>query len=129
LQVLHNDEQFDYCVDVTALHYPQREKKEFDLIWILYSYARNERIRVKTQIADWREHSKLCSYVAGGELAGTRSLRHVWPSSLTDIRHETDSAARIVFWTGNTLRKDYGICSQTRVGAAESVSCLDVRQT
>jgi NADH-quinone oxidoreductase subunit C len=52
LQVLHNDEQFDYCVDVTALHYPQREKKEFDVIWILYSYARNERIRVKTQIGD-----------------------------------------------------------------------------
>src|SRR5208282_5926395 len=51
LQVLCHEEQFDYCVDVTAVHYPQREK-QFDVIWVLYSFARNERIRVKTQIAD-----------------------------------------------------------------------------
>src|SRR5206468_6632482 len=51
LQVLRDQEQFDYCVDVTAVHYPQREK-QFDLIWILYSFTRNERIRVKTMIAD-----------------------------------------------------------------------------
>src|SRR4029077_6047297 len=34
LQVLRDQEQFDYCVDVTAVHYPQREK-QFDVIWIL----------------------------------------------------------------------------------------------
>src|SRR5207302_8007441 len=51
LQVLRNDEQFDYCVDITAAHYPKREK-QFDLIWVLYSFPRNERIRVKKQIAD-----------------------------------------------------------------------------
>ena len=36
LQVLRDQEEFDYCVDVTALHYPEREK-QFDVIWILYS--------------------------------------------------------------------------------------------
>ena len=51
LQVLRNEEQFDYCVDITAVHYPKREK-QFDVVWVLYSFARNERIRVKTQIAD-----------------------------------------------------------------------------
>src|SRR5215467_6172374 len=51
LQILHDEEQFDYCVDITALHYPDREK-QFDLVWILYSFARNERIRVKTMIAE-----------------------------------------------------------------------------
>jgi len=51
LRRLREDEQFDYCVDVTAAHYPKREK-QFDVIWILYSFARNERMRVKTQIAD-----------------------------------------------------------------------------
>src|ERR1700693_2321407 len=51
LQVLHNEEQFDYCVDITAVHYPTREK-QFDIVWVLYSFARNERIRVKTQIPD-----------------------------------------------------------------------------
>src|SRR6202007_985408 len=51
LQILRNDEQFDYCVDITAVHYPQREK-QFDVVWVLYSFPRNERIRVKTLIAD-----------------------------------------------------------------------------
>jgi len=51
LQILRDREQFDYCVDFTAVHYPEREK-QFDLIWILYSFARNERIRVKALIAD-----------------------------------------------------------------------------
>src|SRR5689334_14389706 len=50
LQILRDREQFDYCVDITAVHYPEREK-QFDLIWILYSFQRNERIRVKTMIA------------------------------------------------------------------------------
>src|SRR6202161_3089965 len=50
LQVLHNEEQFDYCVDITAVHYPKRDK-QFDVIWILYSFARNERIRVTARIA------------------------------------------------------------------------------
>src|SRR5437660_12858962 len=27
LQVLRDQEQYDYCVDVTAVHYPQREKQ------------------------------------------------------------------------------------------------------
>src|SRR5580700_11329005 len=45
LQVLRNEEQFDYCVDITAVHYPTREK-QFDVVWVLYSFPRNERIRV-----------------------------------------------------------------------------------
>ena len=51
LQLLRNEEQFDYCVDITAVHYPKRDK-QFDVVWILYSFSRNERVRVKTQIAD-----------------------------------------------------------------------------
>ena len=51
LKLLRDEEQFDYCVDITAVHYPKREK-QFDVVWILYSFPRNERIRVKTQIAD-----------------------------------------------------------------------------
>ena len=51
LQILRDGEQFDYCVDITAVHYPEREK-QFDLLWILYSFSKNERIRVKIMIAD-----------------------------------------------------------------------------
>ncbi|HVI08805.1 MAG TPA: NADH-quinone oxidoreductase subunit C [Candidatus Binatia bacterium] len=51
LQILRDEEKFDYCEDVTAVHYPQREK-QFDVVWVLYAFSRNERIRVKTQIKD-----------------------------------------------------------------------------
>jgi hypothetical protein len=37
LQILRNEEQFDYCVDITAVHYPKREK-QFDVVWVLYSF-------------------------------------------------------------------------------------------
>ena len=32
LQLLREDEGFDYCVDITAVHYPKREE-QFDLVW------------------------------------------------------------------------------------------------
>jgi NADH-quinone oxidoreductase subunit C len=51
LRLLRDEEQFDYCVDITAVHYPKRER-QFDVLWILYSFPRNGRLRVKTQIAD-----------------------------------------------------------------------------
>ena len=41
LKLLRDDEQFDYCVDITAAHYPKREK-QFDVFWILYSFPRNQ---------------------------------------------------------------------------------------
>ncbi len=73
LQTLRDEEQFAYCVDVTALHYPEREKP-FEVIWILYSFVTNERIRVKTSIADGAMRAQFCFYLAGGELARARSL-------------------------------------------------------
>ena len=51
LQLLRDEEQFDYCFDITAVHYPKRER-QFDIVWILYSFELNERVRVKTQIAE-----------------------------------------------------------------------------
>jgi NADH-quinone oxidoreductase subunit C len=51
LEFLKLEKDFDYLVDVTAVHYPKREQ-QFDLVYILYSFPRNERIRLKTLIAD-----------------------------------------------------------------------------
>ena len=51
LQVLRDQEKFDYCVDITAVHYPDREK-QFEVVWILYSFPHNERIRVKASYAE-----------------------------------------------------------------------------
>jgi NADH-quinone oxidoreductase subunit C len=109
LQVLRNDEQFDYCVDITAAHYPKREK-QFDVIWVLYSFARNERIRVKIQIAD-------------GDTVP--SSVPIWPAANWLEREVYDmfgikfdghpDMKRILLpdgWKGHPLRKDYGILQQ-----------------
>lgn len=49
LLTLKDEFGFDYLVDVTAVHWPKREQT-FDVIYVLYSFARNERIRIKLQI-------------------------------------------------------------------------------
>lgn len=109
LQLLNEDEQFDYCVDITAVHYPKRDP-QFDLLWILYSFPRNERIRVKTQIKD-------------GEAA--RSVVELWPTADWLEREVFDmfgigfeghpNLKRILLpdgWKGYPLRKDYHILQQ-----------------
>jgi NADH-quinone oxidoreductase subunit C len=109
LRILRDEENFDYCVDVTAVHYPKREK-QFDVIWILYSFVRNERIRVKTLIAD-------------GESAP--SVVSIW-STANWLEREVFDMFGIKFdghpdlkrillpegWKGYPLRKDYGILQQ-----------------
>jgi len=111
LRLLRDEEQFDYCVDLTAAHYPKREK-QFDVVWILYSFARNERVRVKTQIAD-------------GESLPTSVP--IWPTANWLEREVYDmfgiqftghpDLKRILLpdgWKGFPLRKDYGILQQDK---------------
>jgi len=109
LQILRDQEQFDYCVDITAVHYPQRPR-QFEVVWILYSHPRNERVRVKTQIADgeaiasavptwpaanWLEREVFDMF--GIQFSGHPDLRRVLlPEG----------------WKGHPLRKDYGIIQQ-----------------
>ena len=51
LEFLKLEADFDYLVDITAVDYPKRAER-FDLFYILYSFPRNERVRMKTAIAD-----------------------------------------------------------------------------
>jgi len=109
LTTLRDQHKFNYCVDITAVHYPQREK-QFDLIWILYSFDHNQRIRVKTLLAD-------------GEAAP--SVVSIWPTANWLEREVFDmfgikfdghpDLKRILLpdgWKGHPLRKDYGIIQQ-----------------
>jgi len=109
LQVLCNEEHFDYCVDITAVHYPKREK-QFDVVWVLYSFQGHERIRVKTQIS---EGESIASSVP------------IWPTANWLEREVFDmfgikfdghpDLKRILLpdgWKGFPLRKDYGILQQ-----------------
>jgi len=109
LQILRDREQFDYCVDVTAVHYPEREK-QFDLVWILYSFARNERIRVKTMIADGES---VPSAVAIWATANWLE-REVY--DMFGIRFDGHPDLKRILlpdgWKGHPLRKDYGIIQQ-----------------
>jgi NADH-quinone oxidoreductase subunit C len=111
LRLLRDEEQFDYCVDITAVHYPKREK-QFDVVWILYSFPRNERVRVKTQIAD------------GASIPSSVSI---WPTANWLEREVYDmfgitfdghpDLKRILLpdgWKGHPLRKDYGILQQDK---------------
>jgi NADH-quinone oxidoreductase subunit C len=109
LQVLRNDERFDYCVDITAVHYPQREK-QFDVVWILYSFASNERIRVKTMIADGATLPTSTSIWATAnwlerEVFDMFGIRFDGHPDLKRILLPED-------WKGHPLRKDYGIIQQ-----------------
>jgi NADH-quinone oxidoreductase subunit C len=109
LQILRNDEQFDYCVDITAVHYPKREK-QFDVIWVLYSFARNERTRVKTLIADGET---LPSSVPIWTTANWLE-REVFDMFGIKFDGHPDMK-RILLpegWKGHPLRKDYGILQQ-----------------
>jgi NADH-quinone oxidoreductase subunit C len=109
LQVLRNEEQFDYCVDITAVHYPQREK-QFEVVWVLYSFARNERIRVKTQIVDG---DAVPSSVPIWEGANWLE-REVFDMFGIKFDGHPDMK-RILLpdgWKGHPLRKDYGILQQ-----------------
>jgi NADH-quinone oxidoreductase subunit C len=109
LQILRDEEQFDYCVDLTAVHYPQREK-QFDVVWVLYSFPRNERIRVTTRIADGET---LPSSVP--IWATTNWLeREVYDMFGITFDGHPDMK-RILLpdgWKGHPLRKDYGILQQ-----------------
>jgi NADH-quinone oxidoreductase subunit C len=109
LQILRDREQFDYCVDVTAAHYPEREK-QFDLIWILYSFSRNERIRVKTMIADGESVPSAVSVWATANWLE----REVF--DMFGIRFDGHPDLKRILlpdgWKGYPLRKDYGIIQQ-----------------
>jgi NADH-quinone oxidoreductase subunit C len=109
LQILHNDEQFDYCVDITAVHYPKREK-QFDVVWVLYSFPRNERIRVTTRIADGESlPSSVPIWAAANWLE-----REVFDMFGIKFDGHPDMK-RILLpdgWKGHPLRKDYGILQQ-----------------
>jgi NADH-quinone oxidoreductase subunit C len=109
LQVLRNEEQFDYCVDITAVHYPTREK-QFEVVWVLYSFARNERIRVKTQILDGASLPSSVPIWTGANWLE----REVFDMFGIKFDGHPDMK-RILLpdgWKGHPLRKDYGILQQ-----------------
>jgi NADH-quinone oxidoreductase subunit C len=106
LDFLRDEAGFDYLVDVTAVDYPQREER-FDLIYVLYSFARNERIRIKTRIREGYQPETATSVFVGANWLE----REVYDMFGIRFAHHPDMK-RILLpddWQGHPLRKDYGI--------------------
>lgn len=111
LQELHDEEEFDYLVDCTAAHYPQRPQP-FEAIWILYSFARNERIRVKTLLAEGE------AAPSAVPLWSTANWLEREVYDMFGIRFEGHPDLRRILlpedWKGFPLRKDHSIIQQDR---------------
>lgn len=108
-QYLRDEEKFDLLSDLTAVDWPKREKR-FDVVLNLYSFAKNERLRVKARAGDGEE---------------VPSVAGVWPTA-NWLEREVFDMFGIVFaghpnltrillpdeWQGYPLRKDYDIIEQ-----------------
>jgi len=113
-----DDERFDLLTDLTAVDWPKREKR-FDVVLIVYSFAKLERLRIKAQVGD-------------GEPAP--SVVSVWPTADWLEREVYDmfgipfaghpNLKRLLLpeeWEGFPLRKDYDILQQDDAWVRENL--------
>ena len=110
---------FDFLVDLTAVDYPRRSPR-FDLIYILYSFAANERIAVRTEVdedalsivhlfagANWLEREVF-------DMFGIRFLGH--PNLKRILLPEG--------WVGHPLRKESAIAQPDEKWVAANLEML-----
>jgi NADH-quinone oxidoreductase subunit C len=109
IEHLKVEADFDYLVDVTAVDWPKRAER-FDVVYILYSFSRNERVRVKTFIAEGFKPET----ATGVHLTANWLEREVYDMFGIEFAGHPDMR-RILLpeeWEGFPLRKDYGILKQ-----------------
>ena len=115
---LREEEKFDMLADLTAVDWPKREKR-FDVVLNLYSFPKNERLRLKVHAADAEEVPSVVS---------------VWPTA-NWLEREVFDMFGIIFsghpdlkrillpdeWQGYPLRKDYDILQQDTAWVRENL--------
>ena len=103
VQYLHSQEQFDFLVDVTVVDYP-KDPKRFELIYILYSFPRNTRVRLKTRIAESESALSLTPIFKGADWLEREAF------DMFGVRFQGHpNLKRILLpdeWQGHPLRKD-----------------------
>jgi len=118
LEYLKLEADFDYLVDLTAVDWPKRPER-FDLVYIVYSFSRNERIRIKTYIADgYKPQSSV-----GVHLTANWLEREVFDMFGIEFADHPDMR-RILLpeeWQGYPLRKEYGIIQQDQAWVKENL--------
>jgi NADH-quinone oxidoreductase subunit C len=115
---LRGEEKFDMLASLTAVDWPKREKR-FDVVLDLYSFPKNERLRLKVHSADAEEVPSVVS---------------VWPAANWQEREVFDmfgiifsghpDLKRILLpdeWQGYPLRKDYDILQQDTAWVRENL--------
>lgn len=110
-EFLKSDEggRYTLLTDETAVDYPKREKR-FDIVYHLYSFQRNDRLRLK---------------VLAGEGEKVPSVVGVWPTAnwlerevfdMFGVEYEGHPDLKRILlpdeWVGHPLRKDYDILRQ-----------------
>lgn len=118
LEFLKTQAGFDYLVDVTAVDYPKRPER-FELVYILYSFSRNERIRIKTRIPDGF-HPATAVYV---HLTANWLEREVFDMFGIEFAGHPD-LRRILLpdeWQGHPLRKDTSILAMDNAWVKENL--------
>ncbi|MGO9255345.1 MAG: NADH-quinone oxidoreductase subunit C [Bryobacteraceae bacterium] len=118
LEYLKLEADFDYLVDVTAVDWPKRADR-FDVVYILYSFARNERVRVKTYIPEgYKPETAVTVHLAANWLE-----REVFDMFGIEFAGHPDMR-RILLpeeWQGHPLRKDYSIIQQDQTWVRENL--------
>ncbi len=113
-----DEEKFDFLTDLTAVDWPKREKR-FDVVLHLYSFPKNERLRIKAMAsadesvpsvsgvwstANWLEREAF-------DMFGVRFEGH--PNLKRILLPEE--------WQGYPLRKDYDILTQDTAWVRENL--------
>jgi NADH-quinone oxidoreductase subunit C len=118
LEYLKLEADFDYLVDITAVDWPKRPER-FDLVYIVYSFPRNERVRIKTRISDGYKPET----AVGVHLTANWLEREVFDMFGIEFAGHPDMR-RILMpedWQGYPLRKDYSILQQDQRWVRENL--------
>ena len=118
LEFLKLEAEFDYLVDITAVDYPKRDER-FDLVYVLYSFNRNERIRIKTRINDGDKPES----AVGVHLTADWLEREVFDMFGIEFANHPNMK-RILMpdgWNGYPLRKDSSILNMDNQWVKENL--------
>ena len=118
LEYLKLEADFDYLVDITAVDWPKRPER-FDLVYIVYSFPRNERVRIKTQIPDgYKPETAVGVHLTANwlerEVFDMFGIGFAGPPDMRRILMPED-------WQGYPLRKDYSILQQDQRWVQENL--------
>ena len=101
---LKDDQDFKYCVDVTAVDWKDRSPR-FEVVYHFYSFSKNARVRVKCATADGEDVPSIAAVF----LAANWCEREVWDMFGIKFSGHPD-LRRILTWEGFNgfpLRKDF----------------------